>query len=57
LPVAQAVFSKTAFRDAEKELAQVRKAACRLVHWEESEYPKRLLEIYDPAALAVCQRE
>ena len=49
--MAQAVFSKTAFRDAEKELAQVRKAACRLVHWEESEYPKRLLEIYDPPPL------
>jgi DNA processing protein len=49
--VAQAVFSKAAFRDAEKELAQVRKAACRLVHWEESEYPKGLLEIYDPPPL------
>ena len=53
LPVAaaQAVFSKTAFRDAEKELEQVRKAGCRLIHWEESEYPKRLLEIYDPPPL------
>ena len=53
LPVAaaQATFSKAAFRDAEKELAQVRKAGCRLIHWEESEYPKRLLEIYDPPPL------
>lgn len=49
--VAQAVFSKAAFREAEKELAQVRKAGCRLVHWGESEYPKRLLEIYDPPPL------
>ena len=49
--VAQAVFSKAAFRDAEKELAQVRKAGCRLIHWGESEYPKRLLEIYDPPPL------
>ena len=53
LPVAaaQATFSKAAFRDAEKEVAQVRKAGCRLIHWEESEYPKRLLEIYDPPPL------
>jgi hypothetical protein len=53
LPVAaaQATFSKAVFRDAEKELAQVRKAGCRLIHWEESDYPKRLLEIYDPPPL------
>ncbi len=49
--VAQAVFSKAAFRDAEKELARVRKAGARLVNWDESEYPKRLLEIYDPPPL------
>ena len=49
--VAQAVFSRTAFRDAEKELAQVRKNGCRLVHCGESEYPKRLMEIYDPPPL------
>jgi len=53
LPVAaaQAVFSKAAFRDAQKELALVRKAGCQLIHWEETEYPKRLLEIYDPPPL------
>jgi DNA processing protein len=53
LPVAaaQATFSKAAFRDAEKELAQVRKGGCRLIHWAESDYPKRLLEIYDPPPL------
>jgi predicted Rossmann fold nucleotide-binding protein DprA/Smf involved in DNA uptake len=53
LPVAaaQATFSKAVFRDAEKELAQVRKAGCRLIHWEESDYPKRLLEICDPPPL------
>jgi DNA processing protein len=49
--VAQAVFSKAAFRDAEKEMAQVRKAGVRLINWNESEYPKRLLEIYDPPPL------
>ena len=49
--VAQAVFSKAAFRDAQKELAQVRKAGCQLMHWGERAYPQRLLEIYDPPPL------
>jgi DNA processing protein len=49
--VAQAIFSKAALRNAEKELALVRKAGCQLIQWEESEYPKRLLEIYDPPPL------
>ena len=49
--VAQAIFSHAAFRDGEKELAQVRKAGCHLIHWEESAYPKRLAEIYDPPPL------
>jgi DNA processing protein len=49
--VAQAVFSRAAFGDAEKELAQVRKAGCHLIHWGESEYPQRLVEIYDPPPL------
>jgi DNA processing protein len=49
--VAQAVFSRAAFGDAEKELAQVRKAGCHLIHWGESEYPRRLVEIYDPPPL------
>jgi len=48
---AQAVHSRDAFREAEKELAEVRRLGCRLVHWEETEYPKRLLEIYDPPPL------
>jgi DNA processing protein len=49
--VAQAVFSRAAFRDAEKELAEVRKAGCRLVNWSETEYPRLLQEIYDPPPL------
>ena len=49
--VAQSIFSKACFRDAEMELARVRKSGCRLVHWEENGYPKRLLEIYDPPPL------
>jgi DNA processing protein len=49
--VAQAIFSHAAFRDAEKELAEVRKAGCRLLNWSETEYPRLLLEIYDPPPL------
>jgi DNA processing protein len=49
--VAQAIFSRTAFRDAEKQLAEVRKAGCRLVNWTETEYPRLLQEIYDPPPL------
>ncbi len=49
--VAQAVHSRQAFREAEKELAEVRRLGCHLIHWEETEYPQRLLEIYDPPPL------
>jgi DNA processing protein len=49
--VAQAVFSKAAYRDAEKELAQVRSNGCELLNWEESAYPKLLTQIYDPPPL------
>jgi DNA processing protein len=49
--VAQAIASSVGFRDAEKELARVREVGCQLLHWEESAYPKRLLEIYDPPPL------
>ena len=48
---AQAVASREAFRAAEQELAEVRRLGCRLVNWDETEYPKRLLEIYDPPPL------
>ena len=49
--VAQAIFAKSAFRGAEKELEQVRKGGYRLVTWDESEYPKLLTQIYDPPPL------
>ena len=49
--VAQAVFSRSGFRDAEKQLAQLRQAGCHLLHWNESDYPRRLQEIYDPPPL------
>jgi DNA processing protein len=37
--------------DAAKELAQVQAAGCRLLAWDEPEYPARLREIYDPPPL------
>src|SRR6202171_2878719 len=48
---ARAVQSRSAHKDAEAELAKVRKLGCRLLNWDEPEYPKRLLEIYDPPPL------
>ncbi len=48
---AQAIHSRTALATAEKELAELKRLDCRLIHWEESEYPQRLLEIYDPPPL------
>jgi DNA processing protein len=49
--VAQAVVSRSAFRDAEQELAEVRRLGCYLTNWWETSYPRRLLEIYDPPPL------
>jgi DNA processing protein len=48
---AQAIVSRGAFSTAEKELAQIRELGVQLLHWGESEYPPRLLEIYDPPPL------
>ena len=48
---AQAIRAKRSHKDAEAELAQVRKVGCRLINWDEPEYPQRLLEIYDPPPL------
>ncbi|HVS74608.1 MAG TPA: DNA-processing protein DprA [Candidatus Acidoferrales bacterium] len=50
-PVAQVLFRKEAFKRAEKELAAVQRLGCRLVNWTEPEYPRTLLEIYDPPVL------
>src|SRR6202166_4315007 len=47
----RAIQSKSAHKDAETELAQVRRLGCRLLNWDEPEYPQRLLEIYDPPPL------
>ena len=48
---ARAIQSHSAHKDAEEELAKVRKLGCRLLNWDEPEYPRRLLEIYDPPPL------
>ncbi|HWZ55757.1 MAG TPA: DNA-processing protein DprA [Verrucomicrobiae bacterium] len=48
---AQAIRSKRSHKEAEAELAEVRKLGCRLLNWDEPEYPRRLLEIYDPPPL------
>ncbi len=50
-PVAQAIHSKEPLRAAEKELAAVRKDGCRLLHWDEPQYPRLLRETYDPPPL------
>ena len=47
-PVAQAIFKKQTFWRAEKEVAAIRRIGCRMVHWNEPEYPQTLLQIYDP---------
>jgi len=47
-PVAQAIFKKQTFWRAEKEVAAVRRIGCRVVQWNEPEYPQTLLQIYDP---------
>jgi len=49
--VAQAIHLRQPLSDAAKELAQVQAAGCRLLTWDEPEYPRRLREIYDPPTL------
>jgi DNA processing protein len=49
--VAQAIHRCQPMSDAAKELAQVQAAGCRLLTWDEPEYPRRLREIYDPPTL------
>jgi DNA processing protein len=49
--VAQAIHGKRPLSLAAKELAQAEAAGCRLLTWDEPEYPARLREIYDPPPL------
>lgn len=53
--VAQAIRSQAPLKSAEKELGKVRASGCRLLNWTETEYPQRLLEIYDPPPLLYVQ--
>ena len=49
--VAQAIHSRQPLSEAARELAKVQAAGCRLLTWDEPEYPARLREIYDPPPL------
>jgi len=49
--VAQAIQSRCPLSDAARELAQAQAIGCRLLTWDEPEYPARLREIYDPPPL------
>src|ERR1700733_3341595 len=49
--VAQAIHSRRPLSDAAPELAKAQAAGCRLLTWDEPEYPARLREIYDPPFL------
>ena len=49
--VAQAIHSRQPLSNAAKELASVQAVGCRLLTWDEPEYPSRLREIYDPPPL------
>jgi DNA processing protein len=51
-PVVQAVAKKESFKRAEKDLSYLRKMdGVRLINWTEPEYPKDLLQIYDPPVM------
>ena len=49
--VAQALHSRQPLSAASRELAQAQAAKCRLLTWDEPEYPQLLKEIYDPPPL------
>ncbi len=49
--VAQALHTRQPLSLAAKELAQAEAIGCRLLTWDEPDYPTRLREIYDPPPL------
>ena len=49
--VAQAIHSRQPRSDAAREIAKVQAVGCRLLTWDEPEYPELLREIYDPPTL------
>ncbi len=50
-PVAQTIHSRVPLKAAEQELEKVRQLACRLLAWDESDYPQLLKQIPDPPVL------
>lgn len=50
-PVAQTIVSRAPLQAAEQELEKVRQLGCRLLAWDEPDYPPLLKEIYDPPVL------
>ena len=50
-PVAQTIVSQAPLKAAEQELEKVRQLGCRLLAWDEKEYPALLKEINDPPVL------
>jgi DNA processing protein len=52
--VAQALHSRQSMSDAARELAQAQALGCRLLTWDEPEYPARLREIYDLRHYSMC---
>lgn len=54
-PVAQTIHSRSPLKAAEEELEKVRQQGCRLLAWDEPDYPALLKEIYDPPMLLYVQ--
>ena len=54
-PVAQSMHSGAPLKAAEQELEKIRQLGCRLLAWDEPEYPALLKEIYDPPVLLYCR--
>lgn len=50
-PVAQTIVSRAPLKAAEQELEKIRQLGCRLLAWDEPDYPSLLKEIYDPPVL------
>ena len=49
--VAQAIHSRQPLSAAAKEIAQAEQLGCKMLTWDEPEYPRLLREIYDPPPL------
>ena len=50
-PVSSAIASGGPLKAAEQELEKIRQQGCRLLAWDEPDYPALLKEIYDPPVL------